>query len=182
MNAKEYDGFSNSFRDSDHAHSDASKPRGVPDADSAAEESSLEDAGRPETSEREEGSRRVSAEQRQAGAERTHTFEDRAERREPVEPVDAKKSSTTAGLWLALILGALLLILLLVFVVQNNTPADFQYFQWSFSLPLGVAMLVAAVAGALIMAAVGSVRMMQMSWQLRKYRKQQERIQETLHR
>lgn len=183
MNTKEYDGFSDSFRDSEHTHPDASKPSGLPEKDSSAHDSSREDADRPDPkADERRGSQSTGPKLRPAQTQSAPEREDHTGRREAVEQAHVKKSSTTAGLWVALILGALLLILLLVFVVQNNTPASFQYFQWSFTLPLGVAMLVAAVAGALIMAAVGSVRMMQMSWQLRKYRKQQERIQDTLHR
>ena len=80
------------------------------------------------------------------------------------------------GLWIALILGAIVLVLLLIFVIQNNVTTQFQYFGAQFQLPLGVAMLLAAVAGALVMALVGSVRMIQMGLSIRKLRKNQEKI------
>ena len=67
--------------------------------------------------------------------------------------------------------------LLLIFVIQNNVTATFQYFNAQFDLPLGVAMLLAAIAGALVMALVGSMRMIQMGWTIRKLRRQQEKIQ-----
>ncbi|MGO1424046.1 MAG: LapA family protein, partial [Brachybacterium sp.] len=79
-------------------------------------------------------------------------------------------------MWIGLILGAIILVLLLIFVIQNNVTAGFQYFGAEFDLPLGVAMLLAAIAGALVMALVGSVRMIQMSWTIRKLRKQQDKI------
>lgn len=85
----------------------------------------------------------------------------------------------TAGLWISLILGAIVLVLLLIFVIQNSQKASFEYFTATFDLPLGVAMLLAAIAGALVMALVGSVRMVQMSWTIRKLRKQQEKIHRT---
>ncbi|GAA4529896.1 lipopolysaccharide assembly protein LapA domain-containing protein [Brachybacterium paraconglomeratum] len=90
------------------------------------------------------------------------------------EPVGA--GGKTAGMWIGLILGAIILVLLLIFVIQNNVTAGFQYFGAQFDLPLGVAMLLAAIAGALVMALVGSMRMVQMSWTIRKLRKQQDRI------
>ncbi|WP_246956533.1 lipopolysaccharide assembly protein LapA domain-containing protein [Brachybacterium sp. Marseille-Q7125] len=107
--------------------------------------------------------------------------EDRArdERHEPVSEVPAS-GGRTAGMWIGLILGAIILILLLIFVIQNNVTANFEYFGAQFDLPLGVAMLLAAIAGALVMALVGSVRMVQMSWTIRKLRKQQEKIQRTI--
>jgi uncharacterized integral membrane protein len=86
----------------------------------------------------------------------------------------------TAGVWIALVLGAIVLILLLVFILQNNTSTVFHYFTGQFSLPLGVAMLLAAIAGALVMALVGSVRMFQQSRTIKRLRKQQEKIQHML--
>ncbi|MCZ4326797.1 LapA family protein [Brachybacterium paraconglomeratum] len=95
-------------------------------------------------------------------------------------PVEVGKGGKTASTWIALILGAIVLVLLLIFVIQNNQTAGFEYFSAQFDLPLGVAMLLAAIAGALVMALVGSVRMIQMGWTIRKLRKQQEKVQRTL--
>ncbi len=105
-----------------------------------------------------------------------------AERPAAEEPADVPTSSggKTATTWIALILGAIVLVLLLIFVIQNNVSARFQYFGAEFDLPLGVAMLLAAIAGALVMALVGSVRMIQMGWTIRKLRKQQEKAQRSL--
>lgn len=94
------------------------------------------------------------------------------------EPTGEKEGGgRTAGIWLALILGAIVLVLLLIFILQNNAAAHFEYLGGQFELPLGVAMLLAAIAGALIMALVGSVRMIQMSLTIRRLRKQQEKMQ-----
>lgn len=93
-----------------------------------------------------------------------------------IEDVNAG-GGKTAGIWIALILGAVVLILLLIFVIQNNVKATFEYFGAQFDLPLGVAMLLAAIAGALVMALVGSVRIFQLSWTIRKLRKTQAKIQ-----
>ena len=100
--------------------------------------------------------------------------------RDPHDPAleaEPRSGGKTAAVWLSLILGAIVLILLLIFVIQNNVTATFQYFNAEFDLPLGVAMLLAAIAGALVMALVGSVRMIQMGLTIRKLRRQQERIQ-----
>jgi len=51
---------------------------------------------------------------------------------------------------------------LLVFIVQNNSSTRFSIFFWDFTLPLGVSMLFAAIAGALIMALVGGARILQL--------------------
>jgi len=94
--------------------------------------------------------------------------------------VPTSRGGKTATTWIALILGAIVLVLLLIFVIQNNQTAGFEYFSAQFDLPLGVAMLLAAIAGALVMALVGSVRMVQMGWTIRKLRKQQEKAQRSL--
>ena len=53
-------------------------------------------------------------------------------------PATDTKGGLSGGVWVSLILGAIITIMLLVFIIQNNTAAQFQYFGWTFSLPLGV--------------------------------------------
>ncbi|MEX5260419.1 lipopolysaccharide assembly LapA domain-containing protein [Kocuria sp. CPCC 205263] len=91
-----------------------------------------------------------------------------------------QKQGVSGAAWTALILGLLILILLLVFILQNNVPADFNYLGWQFSLPLGVAMLLAAVAGALIMGLVGSVRLFKLGHRVRKLEKERADIKRAL--
>lgn len=93
-----------------------------------------------------------------------------------------KKAGVSGIVWAALILGVIILILLLIFIIQNNVSTRFEYMAWQFSLPLGVAMLLSAVAGALVMALVGSVRMFTLSHRVRKLEKERARIQDTLDR
>ncbi|MGH3971293.1 MAG: LapA family protein, partial [Mycobacterium sp.] len=70
---------------------------------------------------------------------------------------------TRAGaLWSALIAGFLILILLLVFITQNPDSAPFHFLGWHWSLPLGVAILLAAVCGGLITVLAGTARMYQL--------------------
>jgi len=86
-------------------------------------------------------------------------------RDEPIvvpEPDSRAGFTRAAALWTALILGFLILIILLIFIAQNTTTTPFQFLGWHWSLPLGVAILFAAVAGGLITVAVGAVRMFQL--------------------
>lgn len=87
------------------------------------------------------------------------------------EPVVAPKQTLAGGTWVALIVGALLLILLLVFIMQNQTTVELNLFAWTFQFPAGIGFLLAAITGALIMALVGGVRMFEYRRQLRKIRK-----------
>jgi uncharacterized integral membrane protein len=70
--------------------------------------------------------------------------------------------------WVALIGGAIALVLLLVFVMQNSTPGRFNFLGLHFTLPLGVAVLLAAVIGVLVTAAIGTARIRQVRHTLRR--------------
>jgi uncharacterized integral membrane protein len=67
-----------------------------------------------------------------------------------------------AAMWTSLIIGFLVLIVLLIFIAQNTVTTPFTFLGWHWSLPLGVAILFAAVAGGLITVAVGAVRIFQL--------------------
>jgi len=70
---------------------------------------------------------------------------------------------TRAGaLWTSLILGFLILIVLLIFITQNTASTPFTFLSWHWNLPLGVAILLAAVCGGLITALVSAARMFQL--------------------
>ena len=86
-------------------------------------------------------------------------------------PATETKGGLSGGVWVSLILGAVITILLLVFIIQNNSTAQFQYFGWEFQLPLGVAMLLAAIAGVLVAGIIGSVRIFILSRRLKKVQK-----------
>ena len=79
-----------------------------------------------------------------------------------------QRGGMSAGMWISLILGAAIVVLLLIFILQNNVPADFQYFGWQFQLPLGVAMLFAAIGGIFVAGIIGSVRIFVLSRRLKK--------------
>lgn len=71
------------------------------------------------------------------------------------------RDTRTARAWSGLILGAVILIVLLVFILQNLTDVTLQIFAWHFQLPLGVALLFAAIFGALLTALIGGARILQ---------------------
>ncbi|WP_137145073.1 lipopolysaccharide assembly LapA domain-containing protein [Mycolicibacterium sp. CR10] len=80
----------------------------------------------------------------------------------PPPPESAVKFTKAAALWGSLIVGFLILIVLLIFIAQNTESAEFAFIGWHWSLPLGVAILFAAVAGGLLAVAVGAVRIFQL--------------------
>ncbi|MBE7159627.1 MAG: DUF1049 domain-containing protein [Williamsia herbipolensis] len=78
------------------------------------------------------------------------------------------KHTRTKSAWVGIIVGAIVLILLLVFIVQNLDKQEIQLFFWQVNLPQGVSLLIAAIAGALITAVVGGARMFQVRRAVRK--------------
>ena len=72
------------------------------------------------------------------------------------------RRSRTGVLWVGLILSALVLLLLLVFILQNGDPVQISFFALEGVLPTGVALLLAAIAGILLVAIPGSVRILQL--------------------
>jgi len=72
------------------------------------------------------------------------------------------KFTRAAALWSSLIAGLLVLTILLVFIAQNTESASFAFFGWHWSLPLGVAILMAAVAGGLVTVLAGATRIFQL--------------------
>lgn len=79
-----------------------------------------------------------------------------------VRPVDEVKLTKAAALWMSLIAGFLILIVLLVFIAQNTESTSFAFFGWHWTLPLGVAILLAAVCGGLLTVFVGAARIFQL--------------------
>ncbi len=73
--------------------------------------------------------------------------------------------------WVGLVLGALGTVLLLIFIAQNTTSTAVRYLGLQFNLPLGVLILFAAIAGALIMALFAGFRILQLRMRARKTRK-----------
>lgn len=85
-------------------------------------------------------------------------------------PKEPAVGFTRAGaLWSSLIVGFLILILLLIFITQNTASTDFTFLGWHWSLPLGVAILLAAVVGGLITVAVGTARILQLRRMAKKH-------------
>jgi uncharacterized integral membrane protein len=80
----------------------------------------------------------------------------------PAPPESAVKFTRAASIWTSLTAGFLILIVLLVFITQNTVSAQFAFLGWHWSLPLGVAILLAAVCGGLITVLAGTARIFQL--------------------
>jgi uncharacterized integral membrane protein len=80
----------------------------------------------------------------------------------PPPPEDAVKFTRAGALWSALIVGMVVLILLLVFIMQNGDTTTVHLFGWDWQLPVGVALLLAAIAGGALTFLVGTARILQL--------------------
>ena len=80
----------------------------------------------------------------------------------PASPDATVGRTRMSGLYVGLILSALVLILLLVFILQNLHSVEINFLGLSGQLPTGVALLLAAVAGVLLVAIPGTGRILQL--------------------
>ncbi|MEO9328767.1 LapA family protein [Gordonia aurantiaca] len=85
--------------------------------------------------------------------------------RQTVADVEHTKTRAT---WFGVIIGAIILVLLLVFIVQNLESQRIELIFWEVNLPLGISLLIAAIAGALVVALIGGLRMLQLRRALRR--------------
>lgn len=74
--------------------------------------------------------------------------------------------------WVATSVALLLLVLLIVFMLQNTTKVEVQFFGWSGTIPLGLALLIAAVGGGVVVAIAGVGRVTQLRINARRTRKE----------
>jgi uncharacterized integral membrane protein len=82
----------------------------------------------------------------------------------PPPPKDPLRRSRTSGAWVAVVGLGLLLVLLVIFIAQNTQDVHVSFLGWDGEAPLSVALLIASVAGILLTAVAGTLRI----WQLRR--------------
>src|SRR5580698_5041480 len=75
-----------------------------------------------------------------------------------------------SGVHTALIAGIAGLIVVLIFIIQNDHPVDISFLGAHLRLSLAIALFLAAIAGALLMAAAGTARITQLRRIMRRNR------------
>jgi uncharacterized integral membrane protein len=101
---------------------------------------------------------------------------DTAPQAAPEQPASALphhqiKRTRISGLWVAVGFFAVVLLLLLIFVMQNGTQVGVSYMGAHGHLPLGVALLLSAVCGVLLVVLAGAARISQLRATARKHRR-----------
>jgi uncharacterized integral membrane protein len=92
-------------------------------------------------------------------------------RTEPLAGIDSSgrvRRTRSSALWVGLIATALVLIALLIFIGQNSTSVSVHYLGAHGRVPLAVALLLSAIAGVLLAAIPGTVRILQLRRDLKK--------------
>jgi uncharacterized integral membrane protein len=82
----------------------------------------------------------------------------------------AVKRTRTGAVWFAVASFAVILVLLLIFILQNSDKVQISYLGAHGELPLGVALLFAAVLGILLVVIPGTARIMQLRILARRHR------------
>src|SRR5690348_15908559 len=78
-------------------------------------------------------------------------------------PTRTRRAPTrTSGVWTGVVAGTVVTLLLLIFILENTASVKVSFFGAHGHLSLGVALLLSAVAGALIVALLGATRIAQL--------------------
>ena len=72
------------------------------------------------------------------------------------------KRTRFSSAWVGAIVSAVLLVLLLIFIIQNSQKVKVSYLGFNGQISLGVALLLAAAAGVLLVAIPGTARIYQL--------------------
>lgn len=87
-----------------------------------------------------------------------------------------ERKVTRAGvIWAAVVASLVLLILLIIFILQNQELVMVKFLGFEGSVPLGMALFIAAVTGGVLVAAAGGARILQLRRNAHRSRIQQRR-------
>jgi uncharacterized integral membrane protein len=86
------------------------------------------------------------------------------------------KRTRLGGIWLMLVLGAVVLVLLLVFILMNGQKVQIHLYGAHLNIPLGVGLLFAAALGVLLVVIPGGGRIIQLKRAARRLHKEREHL------
>jgi putative membrane protein len=90
---------------------------------------------------------------------------------EPTIPQHTIEPTRTSMVWTMVGIGVILLVAILVFILQNSQRVRVRFLMVDGTLPLGVALLFAALLGALLVLAAGAARVLQLRVVARRHRR-----------
>ena len=81
----------------------------------------------------------------------------------PPPPAPEDRRVTRAGMvWAAVATALAVMVLLIVFILQNQDYVQVRYFGLEGAVPLGIALFIAAVGGGILVAVAGAARIIQL--------------------
>lgn len=86
---------------------------------------------------------------------------------DPSVPDTPPRTTRTGMLWAATIGALVLLILLIIFIAQNQHTVPLHYFAFDGTVSLGLALFIAAVLGGVLVAIVAAARIIKLRLQAR---------------
>jgi uncharacterized integral membrane protein len=90
---------------------------------------------------------------------------------EPTLPQHTVEPTRTSMVWTMIGIGVILLFAILVFILQNGQRVRVRFLMANGTLPLGAALLLAALLGALLVLVAGAARVLQLRVVSRRHRR-----------
>ncbi|MGH7762701.1 MAG: LapA family protein [Candidatus Dormibacteraceae bacterium] len=78
------------------------------------------------------------------------------------EPLPGERQTRLSGAWTAIVIGLVALVVILVFILQNQATVEVTFLVFKGHLPLAVALLFSLILGAVIVVAFGAARLLQL--------------------
>ena len=78
------------------------------------------------------------------------------------EPLPGERRTRLSGAWTAIVIGLVALVVILVFILQNQQAVHIKFLVFEGNLPLAIALLFALILGAVIVVAFGAARILQL--------------------
>jgi putative membrane protein len=78
------------------------------------------------------------------------------------EPLPGERQTRLSGAWTAIVIGLVALVVILVFILQNQATVEVTFLVFKGHLPLAVALLFSLIFGAVIVVAFGAARILQL--------------------
>ena len=78
------------------------------------------------------------------------------------DPLPGERQTRLSGAWTAIVVGLVALVVILVFILQNQATVEVTFLVFKGHLPLAVALLFSLILGAVIVVAFGAARILQL--------------------
>jgi uncharacterized integral membrane protein len=82
--------------------------------------------------------------------------------KEADDSLPGERRTRLSGAWTAIVVGLLALVVILVFILQNQQSVEIKFLMFEGNLPLAIALLFALILGAIIVFAFGAARILQL--------------------